>query len=443
MSVPASETPANQPARPARWWIALAPFVAAGLIWGGWAWWRDRSYREAITRIELEMANGRFGIAARDLRRLLLQEPGSDEAAVLLGRCEKERGRPKAAAEALARVAPGSPFAHKAILARMRLAHDRGELAVAEQIIDDAAGDPRNDRTHIRFLLVPIYSQLGRIDEAKRLIEERWQHLQQTAEGASEPAIDLVRQHIELDFKPNPVENVRTYLDQAFQMARDDDRVWLGRANLALRIGDHAEAKRWLDDCLRRNHQDVPVWSSWLRLGIATGRIGMVQEALQRLPADEVKPDQLHRLKAWLAAQRGDVESEKSELERLLAADPADLAALDRLAPLAEKNGQPARAAELRDKQAEVQRLRARYEKLYDRNQPIRDAEEMAEIAEKLGRTFEARIFLTLATSEDPERADLRQKLRRLSQNSATTAEGGKTLAELVGFANSGQKLAQ
>ena len=68
---------------------------------------------------------------------------------------------------------------------------------------------------------------------------------------------------------------------------------------------------------------------------------------MTHLPAAESNPAQLHRLNAWLAAKRGDVDTERRELERLLAADPADLTALDRLAQLAEKDGQPARAAEL------------------------------------------------------------------------------------------------
>ena len=67
------------------------------------------------------------------------------------------------------------------------------------------------------FLLVPIYSQLGRLDEAERLIEERWEHLNETGEGASEPAIDLVRMHIQLTFKPNPVEDTRAYLESGRQ----------------------------------------------------------------------------------------------------------------------------------------------------------------------------------------------------------------------------------
>ena len=55
------------------------------LLWAGWAWWADRSYRSAIMAIELEMANGRFGIAARELNKLLEREPGDGEAAILLG----------------------------------------------------------------------------------------------------------------------------------------------------------------------------------------------------------------------------------------------------------------------------------------------------------------------------------------------------------------------
>jgi hypothetical protein len=73
-----------------------------------------------------------------------------------------------------------------------------------------------------------------------------------------------------------------------------------------------------------------------------------------------------------------------------------------------------------------------RYEKLYDRTQPIRDAVEMAEIAERLGRIFEAQVFLTLAIAEDRERVDLRQTLRRLLRTPVRHTNRGETLAQLV-----------
>ena len=93
--------------------------------------------------------------------------------------------------------------------------------------------------------------------------------------------------------------------------------------------------------------------------------------SVTHLPAAESMPAQLHRLNAWLAPKQGDVETERRELERLLVADPADPTAVDRLVLLAEQDGQPAQAAELRCKKGEIDRLRARYEQLYERKQPI------------------------------------------------------------------------
>ena len=54
-------------------------------------------------------------------------------------------------------------------------------------------------------------------------------------------------------------------------------------------------------------------------------------------------------------------------------------------------------------------------------------------MAEQLGRNFEARVFLTVALSEEPERDDLRQNLQRLmSQRSKQAAWNGRTLAEVI-----------
>jgi hypothetical protein len=148
---------------------------------------------------------------------------------------------------------------------------------------------------------------------------------------------------------------------------------------------------------------------------MATNRTDVVQQALTHLPSEESNPVRLHRLNSWLARQRGDVTTERRELELLAAADPAAVTCLDRLAELAEKEEQPDRAAQFRSKKAEIDRLRARYLKRHDRKQPIRDAVELAHLAEQLGRRFEARVFLSIAISEDPGRADLRSDLKRLT----------------------------
>ena len=410
----------------------LLMVILAVAAWAAWMWWADERYRRAILVVELEMANGRFGIAARELTRLAQQYPHDGEVAILLGRCEQERGRFQAAAAALARVEPGSPLAHKAILARMRLLHDQGQFAAAEDLINQVADDPRSDRAHVRVLLVPIFSQLGRSDEAKALLEDWWERLNERGEGASERAIDQLRMHIELDLKLNPVNAVRAYLQEAGNRAPDDDRVWLGRANLAIRTSNHAEARRWLDRCTERRPHDVPVWTAWLNLGLASNQAELVERALAELPASSASPAQKHRLTAWLADHRGDHETARRETLLQLDVDATDPAAIDRLTRLAEDSRGAARVDELRDRKVEIAQLLARYQFLFARNQPIRDAEEMAGLAQRLGRDFEARAFLTVELAEDPDRGDLRQNLVRLSSVSKPSEERGKTLADVL-----------
>jgi thioredoxin-like negative regulator of GroEL len=407
-----------------RWRLLLFFFFAAGLIWGGRAWWTGRRYRSAMAEIEADIVAARFGTASRKLAKLLAWMPDAGgKLAYLLGSCELGRGRNQAADEAWTRVVPGSAYSDRAILARMSLCQDSGRLADAEQLIRDVAEDPRNEPTALLISLLPIYNQEGRIDEAQRLIETRWEHDNETGEGASDEAIKLVRLHIEQTLKPTPVETIRAFLTQAARLAPEDDRVWLGRANLAIRTGAYDEAERWLDACQRRRPDDEPVWRARLSWGIATNRLDVVQQALTHLPAVTSIPSQVHRLKAWLAVNRGDFATERRELERLSTIDPADRTTLDRLAQLAEKDGQPARAATLLLKKAEIDRLRARYEKLHERKQPIRDAVELAHLAEQLGRVFEARVFLTLEISADPDREDLRHNLRRLGPAPVMVAE--------------------
>ena len=393
----------------------LALFSAGGLIWGGWAWWTDRSYRNAIMEIELEMANGRFGIAARKLNTALGTR-------ARLGRGRSAPGALRTGTRADRRLPPPRPSRGSRPVLRFRTRRSwpgcvwpttKGSSPPPSSSSTTRPATAAMTSSHVRFLLVPIYSQLGRLDEAERLIEERWEHLNETGEGASEPAIDLVRMHIELTFKPNPVEDVRTYLDQASGMAPDDDRVWLGRANLAIR--DRRPTTRPsggstpASGAVRRMSRSGPPGSNWASR--PTGSTSCSRPSSICRPTEST-PAQIHRLSAWLSARRGDVESERRELERLVAADPADLTALDRLAQLCgAKPASPLRPLSCCRKKAEIKRLRARYEKLYDRKQPIRDAEEMAHLAERLGRTFEARVFLTLAISEDPERDDLRHEL--------------------------------
>jgi hypothetical protein len=86
----------------------------------------------------------------------------------------------------------------------------------------------------------------------------------------------------------------------------------------------------------------------------------------------------------------------------------------------------------LRRDKAEILRLQDRYQALDRRNQPIRDAAEMARVAEQLGQGFEARAFLTVAIAADPGRDDLQSNLARLERDADTITRPGLTLAEVA-----------
>jgi tetratricopeptide (TPR) repeat protein len=412
--------------------LVLALVAAVGLIWCGWTWRESRIRRAAIAAIEAEIAANRHAIAARSLTQLIAQGPDDDEANYLLGVCEQARGRDEPAAVAWARVTPGSSFFARAILARMSLLTATGQLAAAEQLIVDAAKDPRCNPTALRILLVPNFSEQGRDEESQRLVEKRWEYYNEIGEGASEQAINLVRLYVDLRSKPMPIDVVRASLDKAAKRAPDDDRVWLGRANLAIRTEHSEEAQRWLDACVERRPDDVPVWRARLNWAMATSRGDVVRQALTRLPASECDNAQVSRIQAWLAAKQGDQLTEVRSLERAVAAEPADLAGLERLAELAHQRGEPARAVELRRHAAEIDRLIIRYQKLHERNQPIRDSTVMGQLAEKLGRPFEAKAYLTVAAAQSLNRDGARRDLERVSRLSAQPTNKGRSIAETL-----------
>lgn len=426
-----SEARAGTPHRRRRLLPTLA-LLAGAACWAASAWRATRLEALALAGISDDLERGLNARAARKLNDVLASHPASGEANYLLGVAERARGRTAQAMRAWARVPPGSPFAPRAIQGRVELEIERGRLAEAERIVLEARRDPRIEGSGLGLYLGPIYSLQGRADEARRFVEDRWESLDRAGEGGSEEAIHLARLSDELREREVPAETIRSFLDQAGAAAPDDDRVWLGRANLAIRQGDDREAERWLDACRRRRPDDLPVWRARLRRAVAADRFDEVPSALERIPAVKFPLAEAHRIAARLAAHRGDIPREAQALDRLIAEDPTDGPALDRLAELADRSEQPRRAAEIRRRKAEMGRIRDRYQQLLGRNQPLRDAEELARLAQQLGRRFEAGVFLAVAAAVDPAREDLRRERARLRQQAQKAGRDNRTLADLL-----------
>jgi tetratricopeptide (TPR) repeat protein len=388
--------------------VILLAIVVGGLSWCGWRSWDVRRAQDEMARIEAAMQEGRYATAARDLSNLLARRRDSDRAAYLLGVCEKARGRPREADAAWARVPLDAPFGARAVTARMDIRLEQGRLADAEELIERAALGRGREGSALRVLLIPTLIQEGRRPEAERLIESRWRSLNAKGEGASEQAINLARLHIELRWEVPPVDAVRAYLDQVGRLATDDDRIWLGKANLAIRTGSYDEAAQWIDACLGRRPLDPTVWRARLDWAMRSNRLADARTALKHLPATPATAAEVHRMSAALAAMCNDFERERRELAALIALAPEDFEAQERLETLERRGGAKTFAAGLRQRSAAIERDQVRYRELYRRNQPARDAEEMARLAERLGHPFEAIVFLTAALADEPDRYDVR-----------------------------------
>jgi enediyne biosynthesis protein E4 len=413
-----------------RWGKRLIVLVAVGLLWGGWKCFEALAYWKNLARIEEQIEQGLIARATKELLELSALYPDSGQAAFLLVACEKASGRRQAAAAAWSRVPPSSSFAFRAIESRVEMELEDGRLSEAEQLVLKTCAVRQFVGPDPRILLGAIYSAEGRHEEAMKLIEALWQRHHQAGEAANETAINQLWLYFQLRSNPVPVETVRAVLDQAGRIAPDDDRIWLWKAKLAIRARSEQEAAQWLERCLARRPADPAVWRARLDWAVATNRAPAAREALKHLPAAGWNNSEIEKLTAWFAERRGDDEAERASLAHLIAADPCDFAALDRLIALRLQSGQPDAVAALRHRRDQVARLQARYDKLVKQHQPRRAAAEMGRLAEQLGRRFESRAFLTIALASGRNTPAIRDDLARLAQSSETSASSARTLEE-------------
>ena len=209
----------------------------------GAGWWRvdEQRYRRELAQAEKEMAGGRYRPARDRLAALRRRRPGSGEVAYQLGLCEEKLGHLEAAVTAWSGIAADSPLFVKASVARALALMNLGRYSLAEELL---ATIPRNTgpyATHVRYQIEILLRIEGRAQEARDLIVESWP-------GAPDPS-DVLEKIYQLDDRRFPINYVKEALKKGDP---NDDRVWLGQANLAIWSGRLPDAARWLDACVRQ-----------------------------------------------------------------------------------------------------------------------------------------------------------------------------------------------
>jgi enediyne biosynthesis protein E4 len=414
-----------------RWWlkpgrVVVFCLLAATLGWGAFvasaSWW----YKRELDRALREMAAGRYDVALGRLERLAARWPATAEVEYSLGECAASAGRVDLALSAWARVPRGSAPFTRAALDRARLALGNGRLAIAEDSLApllDERGEV-GDQAGRMADQVDLFT--GRVRAIARRIERRW--------PLSSDQAGLLRLHWQVDTQPFPLLAMREALDRMARQAPDDDRVWLGAADLAIRTGKINEANEVLERCEARRPDDPVVRRARLAWALAAGRPDQVLAASSRLATTDLEPPERAEMIARLAALRGDNAARRVALEQLVALRAGDPTAWGQLADLAAQDGNRDRLAELRQRKAQVDRALDDYRMLMGRSgarDPARAAE-LARAAEVLGRRFEARGWWTIEARRKTEDREAHEALARLKDEKAELAPATRTLADLI-----------
>jgi tetratricopeptide (TPR) repeat protein len=379
--------------------VMLAILIVSAITgYGYYVRWHDAF---TLAEARREVASKQFRQAGSRLRVLSASVPGRDEVDFLIGVCEAAENDEVAAIEAWGRIPPTSRFAARGAIGRARLALPLGRFAVAETLAP-AFDDPKLG-TEARQTCAFIMKVEGRTVEARQIIED-------TVSPRSGAVVSL-REIWRLDHRPLDVTLSRDELTRAGARSPDDDRVWLGRANLAVWEGKLDESARWLERCLRRRPEDPAVWRAYLFRAKVADHVAEVWRALEHLTTGDLEPAELPALRAWLARRADRPDLERPALEERVKLWPEDLEAYDRLAALA---GGAADARRWRDARGEVVRAAGRTTELLFGDDPTGHSAELARLAEILGRSLDARIWWTLFAQANPDNADASTALARL-----------------------------
>ncbi len=374
------------PGRRWRIWFGLAALLALPIAFCAYGW-----YRSELRSVEFELKLGQHHSARARLSRLAMLGLTGTELDYWRGVCEEAEGHVEEALATWGRIRPGSPRFANAVLRRARLAIDQGRLALAEETLRDVsfpAGSPACELHEI--MLQQVYLFTGRSDELRRRKQKEWVGARNRAE--------VLRKHWQIDeIRSYPMGALKVRLEEAGRTAPDDDRVWLGRANLALCTAKLAEASMWLEKCLAQRSDDPAVWRSQLEWAMASDRVNEAVLAMDHIDLNELGPDRPLKIRAWLAGRRNNENAERTALTKLLALNPGDTEAVARLTELAVRAGRLEEAARLRRHQKELDQATEKYRKVLNAGVPTSHYDELGTLAEALGRWFEARGWWQLA----------------------------------------------
>ncbi len=282
------------------------------------------------------------------------------------GLCEEALGQNAAALDTWSRIPSTDGFAHKAAIARARVLMNTGRFAPAEDLLLTLLRRSRaRGRAGPAGAPVALPHRGTDCRRARADARDAGHALGSPPSCSANCTCSIMR-------------HSRSITSRSRSRSADpnDDRVWLGKANLAAWTGRFDEASRWLERCTERRPDDEPVWRARLELAQATGDVDTVHLAAGHLSAGRFTEAEVLELRAWLAAQTGRRRDRAhGPRSRWSTVEPGKIGAWDRLAELALMAGSKDEAEGYHKRKAEINGVREQYKKLLDRDDRADHAE--------------------------------------------------------------------
>jgi tetratricopeptide (TPR) repeat protein len=404
------------------WVLSVALIIVAASVAGIWIGSQkldESRVRFALDEAKKEMAAGRYALASKRLNAVSPTRSAGGEVEYQLGLCELYRGHRDLATAAWERVPDDSPFAVRAAVQRGMLLIEQGQFTRSEAFLTKSlANFAGRNVSEIYHALELLYQLEGRKADLRRSILASWE--------SSDDAAGVVKQLYRLDTSPLPLALVTSALEKADP---NDDRVSLGKANLAIRTGQFDTASKELDACLTARPADPVVWRAKLDLALARGDLAATWTALEKLPATALSEIELAKLRAWLAEHQEEPTRERAELLKVAELEPGDTTTLERLATLANNAGDKEGYARFRARQSEMAAAKEEYKNLLRRDS-IGDPAQLARLAKILGRATEANGWSAIRDGKATDPGKARPPIEPAASASATEAMPGPSLAE-------------
>ncbi|MFO0910397.1 MAG: FG-GAP-like repeat-containing protein [Isosphaeraceae bacterium] len=397
-----------------RWFrVLLVAVIVVGIPLGGFTWLvRRRTDLVAQARAELDAKDYRAALSRLEPLegvRSWWDPAPPGEVDYLIGLARWQIGRRKEALAAFARIPPSSP---RAVAASGYLAEgliEQGHWRNAESVLERAASrnDAPADLYTVRKALDRLYRMQARFADAARVSRAAW---------PDEPdPVAALRSLWRTERGTPPYGTITQALDTAAQLDPSDDRVWLGRARVALGAGRLDECAEWLSKCgIPPARPDEAVWKTWLDYAAAAGQAEQAVRALQSLRREVLGDVEWLGWRAWFAERTDDPEAEAAAINLLLTLEPRDPRWLTRGAALAAESGDTATATARRNRKTEVDQALDAYTQAMSGDKPVSTAAEriaLGKLAAQAGRPFDARAWFTLALKLEPENAEARAAL--------------------------------